>query len=80
MYYHASTIPLLACEIGKRSFGILRVKEAFEFAFDTIDKAFRQKSYFKVNPNRFVAFVYFITPLRFLRKRTMLALSFFTLI
>lgn len=41
----------LATDIGKSSYGILRVKEAFEYAFNVIDIALRTKYYFKVNPN-----------------------------
>lgn len=41
----------LATDIGKSSYGILRVKEAFEYAFNVIDIALRTKWYFKVNPN-----------------------------
>ena len=44
---------ILACEIGKSSYGILRVKDAFEYGFNIIDRAIRNKSYFKVNPNRY---------------------------
>jgi len=40
-----------SCEIGKSSYGILRVKDAFEYGFNIIDRAIRNKSYFKVNPN-----------------------------
>lgn len=41
----------LSCDIGKSSYGILRVKEAFEYAFNVIDIALRNKYYYKVNPN-----------------------------
>jgi len=41
----------LACDIGRSSYGILRVKEAFEYAFNVVDKALRNKSYFTINPH-----------------------------
>lgn len=41
----------LACDIGRSSYGILRVKEAFEYAYNVIDKALRNRNYFKINPN-----------------------------
>lgn len=40
----------LALDIGRSSYGILRVKETFEYAFNVVDSALRNKSYFKVNP------------------------------
>lgn len=49
-----------ACEIGKSSYGILRVKEAFEYAFNIIDIALRNKYYFKVNPNRYYRKINFL--------------------
>ena len=45
---------LLACDIGRSSYGILRVKEAFEYAFNVVDKALRNRLYFKINPKRYV--------------------------
>ncbi|XP_065676739.1 terminal nucleotidyltransferase 4A-like isoform X1 [Hydra vulgaris] len=40
----------LGNDIGRSSYGILRVKEAFEYAFNILDSAFRNESYFTINP------------------------------
>jgi len=38
-------------DIGKSSFGILRVKEAFEYAYSVLESALRNRHYFKINPD-----------------------------
>ena len=38
-------------DIGKSSYGIMRVKEAFEHGFNVLDSALRNRHYFKINPN-----------------------------
>ena len=44
----------IGSDIGRSSYGILRVKETFEYAFNVVDSALRNKYYFKVNPKRYV--------------------------
>ena len=43
----------IVIDIGKSSFGIMRVKEAFEYAYNVLESALRNKHYFKINPYRY---------------------------